>query len=136
MHVDGQAAGAGGRVDEDERVLVGALDPVHRRHHGGRGLVVRPGVGVDARLGLRCRAGAGLALDDGRVAEERRLLGRLGELAAELAERQVLAALADQPEGRDVPERRRAAVAEHDLVALGQLEQLRAGRRAPGRRCS
>ena len=42
---------------------------------------------------------------------------------AELTEGEVLALLADQPEGGDVPERGRAAVAEDDLVALGQAEQ-------------
>jgi hypothetical protein len=36
----------------------------------------------------------------------------------------VLAALLDQAERGRVPERRRAAVAEDDLVAVGQLEQL------------
>jgi hypothetical protein len=35
----------------------------------------------------------------------------------------VLALLADQPERRDVPERGRAAVAEHHLVAVGEREQ-------------
>ena len=46
------------------------------------------------------------------------------ELGRELAEGEVLGALADQAERRDVPERGRAAVAEDDLVALGQAEQL------------
>ena len=82
-----------------------------------------PGVDVHAGLGLRGRAGAGLALDHGRLAEERRGLGGRGELRGELTEGQVLAALADQAEGGDVPERGGAAVAEHDLVALGQVEQ-------------
>ena len=44
------------------------------------------------------------------------------ELRRELPEAEVLGALADQAEGRDVPERRRPAVAEDDLVALGQRE--------------
>ena len=49
---------------------------------------------------------------------------RLGELRRELAEHQVLAALLDQAERGGVPEDRRAAVAEHDLPAVGQSEQL------------
>ena len=32
VEVDGQAAGTGGGVDQDERVVVGAGDAVHRRH--------------------------------------------------------------------------------------------------------
>ena len=47
-----------------------------------------------------------------------------GELRRELAEAQVLAALLDQPEDRRVPEGRGPAVAEHDLVAVGQGEDL------------
>ena len=39
----------------------------------------------------------------------------------------------DQAERRDVPERGRAAVAEDDLVAVGQREQLAQARRGPGR---
>src|SRR5688572_8764841 len=35
----------------------------------------------------------------------------------------MLAAVLDQPEGRSVPERGRSAVAEGDLVAVGQVEQ-------------
>ena len=61
-------------------------------------------------------------------------VGRLGELRGELTEAQVLALLADQAEGRDVPERRGAAVAQHHLVAVGQAEQLAEARRARGRR--
>ena len=67
---------------------------------------------------------AGVGLHDGRVGQVRRELRGLGELRGELTEAQVLALLPDQPERRDVPERGRAAVAEHDLVAVGQLEQV------------
>ncbi len=49
-------------------------------------------------------------------------LGR--ELRRELAEAQVLAAPLDEPEDGRVPERGRAAVAEHDLVAVGEVQQL------------
>ena len=52
--------------------VVGALDAGDRGHRARRGLVVRPAVDVDARRrGLR-RDGAGLALDDDGVAQERR----------------------------------------------------------------
>ena len=71
--VDRQAAGARGGVDQHQRVVVGARRAAYRRHHGGRGLVVRPGVDVDARprrpaTGRR----AGLARDDRRVGQPRR----------------------------------------------------------------
>ena len=85
---------------------------------------MRPGVDVDAGLGLRHRARAGVAGDHRRLVEPRRRLHRGRELAGELAEGQVLALLLDQPERRDVPERRGAAVAEDHLVAVGQREQL------------
>ena len=97
---------------------------------------MRPGVDVDAGLGPRLRAGAGGRLDDRRLAEERRLLGGGGELRGELAEGQVLAALADQAEGRDVPERGGAAVAEHHLVAVGQRRTATRRPRGPGPRGS
>src|SRR5690606_41562906 len=109
--------------DDRERALV-ARDATDGCRGARRGLVVRPRVDVDARggLGQRDRAGLGRA-HVGRL--EPRRAGGLGELAAELAERAVLAALLDEAEGRGVPERRRATVAEDDLVALGQAEQLR-----------
>ena len=47
------------------------------------------------------------------------------ELGGELAEGQVLALLADQAEGGNVPEGSGTTVAEHDLVTLGQREELR-----------
>ncbi len=122
--VDRQAARARGGVDGDERVGVGSGDPLDRGHHAGGGLVVRPRVEVDAGLGHGDRAAARVGLDHGRVAQVRGELRGLGELRGELTEAQVLAALADQAERRDVPERGRAAVAEHHLVAVGQLEQV------------
>ena len=48
----------------------------------------------------------------------------LANLRGELAEGQVLRLVLDQAVRRDVPEGGGAAVAEDDLVALGQLEQL------------
>ncbi len=76
--------------------------------------------------GSDCGFGAlpGVGLDDDRVADERVLGHRRGELAAELAVGQVQRALVDQPERGGIPERRRAAVAEDDLVAVGQREEL------------
>ena len=48
----------------------------------------------------------------------------LRELGTELAEGEVLAALVDEGVGRGVPERGRPTVAEHDLVAVRDAEQL------------
>ena len=67
---------------------------------------------------------AGLGGDHRRVGEMRRRGAGVGELAGELAEHEVLAAPLDEPERGDVPEHRRAAVAEHDLPPVGQGEQL------------
>ena len=106
-----------------------------RGHDAGGGLVVRPAVDVDAVLRLRQRQRAGVALGDHRVGEERRLGDARGELRGELAEGAEGGAVADQAEERGVPERRRPPVAEHDLVAVGQVEQVGAaprGSRGPG----
>ena len=103
-----------------------------RRPRAGRSGIGTP---VEVSLWVRRRrrcprdatglgVGAGRRLDDlGLVEVRRRGRGR-GELRRELAEAQVLAAPLDQPEGGGVPERGRAAVAEQDLVAVGQREQL------------
>ena len=84
---------------------------------------MRPGVDVDVggRLGVGCVTGVGR--QDLRVGEERGLAGDGGELGGELTERQVLGPVADQAERGRVPEGRGAAVAEDDLVAVGQAEQ-------------
>ena len=81
-------------------------------------------VGVDGvvRDGRAARAGVGE--QDLRLTEVGRGLDRGGEAGREFAERAVLAAVLDQAERRQVEERRRASVAEHDLVAVGQPEQL------------
>ncbi len=84
---------------------------------------MRPGVHVDVVRGLRERDRPGRGRDHLGRLEERRGGRRGGELRAELAERRVLRLRADEARGRDVPERRGAAVAQHDLVAVGQREQ-------------
>ena len=89
----------------------------------------RVGGGVGGRLG----GVAGLGLDHDRVAEERRRGGRLGELLRELAVDEVQGALAHEPGGGGLPEGGGAAVAERDLVAVGQAEELGEAARAPGR---
>ena len=135
--VDRQAAGAGGGVDQHQR----------RRRPAPRG--VRPAPSRRSRS--RCaptrrrrrrprRPGPGrvpgsLVITDGSASQGAFCRRAVANLRGELAEGQVLAPLADQPEAGDVPERRRAAVAEHDLVALGQRRRARRARRAPGRRC-
>src|SRR5262249_22493926 len=53
-----------------------------------------------------------------------RVDGLLGELLGELAVGEVEGAVANEPAGGCVPERRRAAVPEHNLVSVGQAEQL------------
>ena len=50
--------------------------------------------------------------------------GDRGELRRELAEHEVLGAPLDEAERGGIPERGAAAVAEQDLVAVGQREQL------------
>ena len=121
--VERQAAGARGGVDEDQGVA-GALGPHHVDHHPGRGLVVRPGDHIGLGVGDRRRSVAGLGLDHDRVGEERRGGGRLGELLRELAVGQVEGAVAHQPGGGCLPKGGRAAVAERDLVTVGQREEI------------
>ena len=123
--VDRQAAGARGGVDEDQRAVVGAGGPLHRA--------------PSPRWRSRCaprrrrrrrprppRTGRepGSLADHRRLVEPGRRLDRGGELAENSPKDRCWLLLLDQPERRDVPERRGAAVAEHDLVAVGQREQL------------
>lgn len=81
------------------------------------------GIQVDAldRFDRRCRARHGLG--NRWLAQMWGNAGCGGELGAELAEAQVMAALGDEPEGGRIPECRCAAVAEQDLVPIGQAEQ-------------
>ena len=130
--VDGKTGGAAGRVDEHERVLIGPRDTLDRCGHTGGGLVVGEGVDVHTRLGDRLAVRSGLGGDDRGLTQPGGALGDLGELAGELAERQMLGLLTHQPVRGDVPEGRGAAVAEHDLVSVGQGEQFIHARADPG----
>ena len=115
-----------------------------RRRRGARPSTITPvevslwAQAITSAAGSAVGAGrvAGLGLDHDRVGEERRAGGRLGELLRELAVGEVQGALAHEPGGGGVPEGGRAAVAERDLVAVGQREELGRARRArarPGR---
>ncbi len=130
--VDLDRTGGRGGVGEQQRARVGARDPLHRHRDAGRGLVVRDAVRVHAGLGDQAAGGAGLGLADRGLAEERCLLGRLGELGAELAEGGELGPVADQAERGTVPERGGAAVGEDHLVPLGRREQLGEAAAQPG----
>ena len=102
-------------------VVVGASTWQRQAMTPGRGLAVGPGVGVDPASATgtgRCPA-----LDHRGLAEERRLRRDVGELRRELAEREVLGAVADEVERRDVPEAGRPAVAEDDHVPLREGEE-------------
>ena len=98
--------------------------PRHRHRDTRRGLVVRPCDHVDRRVALWLGCTAGIGFDDDRVADERVLGDRGRELRAEFAVAQVQRPLVDQPERRGVPERRRPAVAQHHLVAVGHREEV------------
>src|SRR5204863_5976815 len=90
----------------------------------GRRLVVREGVHVDVGVRFKLGMGARRGFDDLRGVEERCGGGDGGELGGELAEAEVLGPTLDEAERGSVPEGRRAAVAEDDLVALGEREEL------------
>ena len=122
--VPAKAAGGRGGVDQHERVVVGAVGPGERHGDTGRRLVVGERVGVDARTADGNGVVARVGRDDLGVTQVRGGLHGLAELGRELAEVQVLALVLDQAEGGDVPEGRGAAVAEQDLVAVGQGEHL------------
>ena len=80
---------------------------------------------VDRLVDLAERVGTRFALDDLGRTEVRGLGDARGELRGELAEAEMLTAVADEVERCSVPEARGAAVAEQDLVAVGQVEQRR-----------
>jgi hypothetical protein len=121
--VDAQPTGAAGPIHgDDARRTFGAGD---RHGHAGRGLVVGQGVQVDVVARHGKRVGAHRRVDDLRLVEMRRGFGRGRELGRELTEGQVLTASLDETERGRVPERGGAPVAQHDLVAVGQGEELR-----------
>src|SRR5262245_29992498 len=117
-----QPAGPRGGVDGDQPG--GALGAPHRHGDARGGLVVGERVQVDVGVGARLRVAARRAGDDLWVGQVRGAGDGRRELGRELAEGQVLAAPLDQREDRHVPEHARAAVAERDLVAVGEGEQL------------
>ena len=82
------------------------------------------GVGVDPVDRGHGGMGADLGFDQHGVVEERGGGDTLGELGRELPEGGVQRTLLDEAGDEAVPEGVGAAVAEHDLVAVGQLEQL------------
>ena len=124
--VERQAAGAGGGVDEDERIA-GALRAPHVDHDAGRGLVVRPGDRVGGGIGGRLGGVAGIGLDQDRVAEEGGAGRRLRELLRELAVDEV------QRRARARARRRRRPRRRSCRRCRGRPRSRRAGRRA--RRC-
>ncbi len=111
--------------------LARAGHPADRRHDAGRGLVVRPGVEVDAVLELGQGHRAGLRRAH-RGAPRGTAPGwwRSANFAPNSPNAACCARSLDEAERGDVPERGRAAVAEHDLVAVRQRE---AGPRGPHR---
>ena len=130
--VDRQAAGARGGVDQDQRVA-GAVG------------AARPSTITPVEVSLWAQAidvggGVGDRRRARRRARPRPRSGRRGtarrrspwRTSRELAVGQVQGALAHQPGGGGVPEGGRAAVAERDLVAVGQREELAEARRGRG----
>ncbi len=107
-----------------QRARVRSDRPADRLRRACGCLVVRGGVHVDTRFGHPVRMAAGRRGDDRRLGEERRALRGVGELAAELSEHQVLRAFPHQVERGRVPEGGGTTDAEHDLVAVGQREQV------------
>ena len=84
---------------------------------------MRAAVRIDAGLSPEGRSVAGISGEDGRIAKERGILNAACELGAELTEGEELGAVLDEAEGSDIPECRRAAIAEDDLVAVGEGEE-------------
>ena len=94
-------------------------------------------VGVDVRVGRPasggCPASETMISGSSRKGADRVHAANLEENSPK---RQVLASCLDETEGGGVPESGRATVAEHDLVAVGQREELgQAGAQACPRRC-
>src|SRR5262249_29170798 len=85
---------------------------------------MRNRVRIDARLGDQLGSGARSSGPNRRGTEEGRGGDPTRELRTELAEGSELRPLADQPERRNIPERGGAPDPEHDLVPLGQAEEV------------
>ena len=81
-------------------------------------------VGAVLSGGLWVRGVAGGRLNHDRFGQERSVPGAARDLRGELAVTQVQPALADDACDHRVPEGGRPAIAEQDLIAVGQLEQL------------
>src|ERR1019366_1179010 len=90
----------------------------------GRRLIVRERVEIDRAVRHGQRVGARLRRNNLRVLEVRGGSGTRGELGRELTEAEMLALDFDEPERGRVPEAGRSAVAQHDLVAIGEREEL------------
>ena len=99
---------------------------VRRDRDAGGGLVVRGGVRRRCRPRRRRSARSPGSDCDDRSGSPRNgaSLTALANFEPNSPKDEELRAVADQAEGGDLPERRRAAVAEHDLVVVGQREQV------------
>ena len=135
-----QTAGARGRVDQHQRVAASRQAAARGPSLRWRSRCAPRSPRRPARSGApsarRIGSVAGVGGDDDGVLQERRAGGDGGELGGELAVGEVQRAALDQAEGGGVPEGGGAAVAQRDLIAVGQREQLaQAGadlrRRAP-----
>ena len=124
IHV--QRAGAARGIDQSQRaLLLGTFDTLDRGRHASGRFVVRPAVSVHIFGELRQAIRARFAREDLRILKERRGLRGLGEFRAEGAVRAERRLAGDKRRAGDVPERAGAAVAQHDLIAVGNLEEIR-----------
>ena len=96
-----------------------------RKHHAGRGLVVRPGDHVGGRIRASAQARPRARPRRRSVRRETARRRCSARTSTRTLRSEVQRALADQTTGRRVPERGCPAVAERHLVAVGELEQLR-----------
>ena len=81
-------------------------------------------VGVDAGLRNEGWCIARVGRDDGGITEVGGVLGCRCKLRTEFTERQELSPVTDETKGRDVPKGCRSAIAEDDLVAIGEGKQI------------
>ncbi len=85
---------------------------------------MRPADQVTGRIGNRLGGIAGWSGHHDGIGQEWRARGDCGEFCGELAITEVQRALPNQTQRGGIPECRGTAIAEHDLVALRQREQL------------